>query len=113
MRPAECSGGRAHALRAFSFRRCCRPSRGGRWRPYGSAPGIPGQPFFLYLALTAPHTPWLPQAEFRGKSKAGDYGDFVAQVDDTVGQVMRVLEQTGLADNTLLILPATMARIGR
>jgi arylsulfatase A-like enzyme len=63
----------------------------------------PGQPFFLYLALTAPHTPWLPQAEFRGRSKAGDYGDFVAQVDDTLGQVMRALDQTGLADNTLLI----------
>ena len=64
----------------------------------------PGQPFFLYLALSAPHTPWLPLPEFRGKSKAGDYGDFVAQVDDTVGQVMRVLDQTGLADNTLLIV---------
>ena len=64
----------------------------------------PGQPFFLYLALTAPHTPWLPLPEFRGKSKAGDYGDFVAQVDDTVGQVMRALDQTGLADNTLLIV---------
>jgi len=64
----------------------------------------PGQPFFLYLALSAPHTPWLPLPEFHGKSKAGDYGDFVAQVDDTVGQVMRVLDQTGLADNTLLIV---------
>ena len=62
------------------------------------------KPFFLYLALTAPHTPWLPVPEFRGKSQAGDYGDFVAQVDGTVGQVMRALEHTGLADNTLLIV---------
>ncbi len=63
----------------------------------------PSQPFFLYLPLTGPHTPWLPMGKFRGSSKAGDYGDFVAQVDDTLGQVMRALGEAGLADNTLLI----------
>lgn len=63
----------------------------------------PAQPFFLYFALTAPHTPWLPAAPFRRRSRAGDYGDFVAQVDDTLGQVMRALEHSGLAGNTLLI----------
>jgi arylsulfatase A-like enzyme len=61
------------------------------------------QPFFLYLPLTGPHTPWLPTRKFRGSSNAGDYGDFVAQVDDAVGQVMRALDGTGLAENTLLI----------
>ncbi len=61
-------------------------------------------PFFLYLPLAAPHTPWLPTGGFRGRSKAGDYGDFVTQVDDTVGQVMRALEEKGLASNTLLIM---------
>lgn len=61
------------------------------------------QPFFLYLALTAPHTPWLPTNQFRGRSKAGDYGDFVAQVDDTLGRVMRALDNAGLSGNTLLI----------
>jgi arylsulfatase A-like enzyme len=64
----------------------------------------PGQPFFLYVALTAPHTPWLPLPEFRGKSKAGDYGDFVAQVDRTFGRILQTLDETGLADNTLLIV---------
>jgi arylsulfatase A-like enzyme len=64
----------------------------------------PAEPFFLYLALTAPHTPWLPRAEFRGKSSAGDYGDFVAQVDDTFGRVASALDETGLAENTLLIV---------
>ncbi len=61
------------------------------------------QPFFLYLPLNAPHTPWLATGKFRGSSKAGDYGDFVAQVDDTLGQVMRALDDAGLANNTLLI----------
>jgi arylsulfatase A-like enzyme len=61
------------------------------------------KPFFLYFALTAPHTPWMPSDEFRGKSGAGYYGDFVAQVDATVGRVMQALEQARLTDNTLLL----------
>ena len=60
-------------------------------------------PFLLYLALTAPHTPWLPAAEFEGKSKAGEYGDFMAQVDHTVGQVVQTLETLELIDNTIVI----------
>jgi arylsulfatase A-like enzyme len=63
----------------------------------------PGQPFFLYLALTAPHTPWLPSSSFRGVSKAGDYGDFVAETDDVLGSVVHALDQHGLARNTLII----------
>jgi arylsulfatase A-like enzyme len=61
-------------------------------------------PFFLYLPLTAPHDPWVPTAEFRGRSAAGDYGDFVAQVDDAVGRVMLALERRGFATNTLLMV---------
>ena len=41
----------------------------------------PAKPFFLYFALTAPHTPWLPLPGFQGKSQAGDYGDFEMWVD--------------------------------
>lgn len=62
-----------------------------------------GKPFFLYVALTAPHTPWLPLEKFRGKSKVGMYGDFTMQVDETVGQVMQTLEKNRLTDNTLFI----------
>jgi arylsulfatase A-like enzyme len=61
------------------------------------------RPFFLYLPLSAPHTPWLPVEEFRGKSKAGPYGDFVAQVDATLGRVMKALDDGKLADTTLLV----------
>jgi arylsulfatase A len=59
-------------------------------------------PFFLYLPLNAPHTPWMPLGENRGRSKAGYYGDFVVQVDDTVGRVVKALDEAKLADNTLL-----------
>jgi len=63
----------------------------------------PPQPFFLYLALTAPHTPWVPKPEFQGRSKAGIYGDFVAQVDATLGRVLQALDETKLAENTLVV----------
>jgi arylsulfatase A len=61
------------------------------------------KPFFLYLPLTAPHTPWMPTAEFRGKTGVDYYGDFVAQVDDTVGRVLKALDESGLTSNTLVI----------
>ena len=61
------------------------------------------QPFFLYFPLTAPHLPLVPNVEFRGMSAAGEYGDFVVEVDATVGAVLDALDRTGLADNTLVI----------
>jgi len=61
-------------------------------------------PFFLYLALPSPHTPWVPLPEFRGTSQAGVYGDFVAEVDWAVGRVLAALERTGRAHRTLLIV---------
>jgi arylsulfatase A-like enzyme len=61
------------------------------------------QPFFLYMPLTAPHTPWLPAERFRGKSNAGNYGDFVAHVDDVVGQVVQQLDDMGIKEQTLIV----------
>lgn len=63
----------------------------------------PNQPFFLYAALPSPHTPWLPLPEYRGKSRAGRYGDYVAEVDAMLGRIMDALKETGLEDNTLLV----------
>jgi len=63
----------------------------------------PDQPFFLYFPLTAPHTPIAPAAEFKGKSRAGDYGDYVVEVDWAVGEVLKALEHNGLSENTLVI----------
>ncbi|WP_430817486.1 sulfatase family protein [Carboxylicivirga sp. RSCT41] len=61
------------------------------------------QPFFLYFPLTSPHTPWFPAEEFKGRSEAGVYGDFVCMTDAVIGQIMKALELKGIADNTLLI----------
>ena len=60
-------------------------------------------PFFLYFPLTAPHKPTQPHARFRGSTDLGEYGDFVVQVDWTVGRVLGTLEEVGAADNTLVI----------
>jgi len=63
-----------------------------------------GKPFFLYLALTAPHKPVMPAKRFRGKSGLGAYGDFILAVDDAVGRVLKTLDAAGVADDTLVIL---------
>lgn len=61
------------------------------------------QPFFLYMPLTAPHTPWLPADKFKGVSGAGDYGDFVVHVDDVVGQVTSLIDSLGIKEKTLIV----------
>ena len=104
-----------------------REHRGAFWRAGAIAPGFkheevlptlakrasewirdharraPRQPFFLYLPLASPHTPWLASAKFQGKSQAGHYGDFVAMTDDAVGQVLAALK---LADRVSVNLEA-------
>ncbi len=64
----------------------------------------PEQPFFLYFPLTAPHLPYVPCKEFIGTSEAGAYGDFVNQVDHTVGLLLELLDSLRISDNTLLIV---------
>ena len=62
------------------------------------------QPFFLYLPLSAPHSPHLPPELVRGASAAGPRGDQVALVDWCVGRVAEALQRGGVADDTLLIV---------
>lgn len=61
------------------------------------------QPFFIYHSIPAPHAPWLPVPQFKGKSGAGQYGDYVMTVDAIVGQFLEMLEKHRLAENTLVI----------
>ena len=60
-------------------------------------------PFFLYLPLAAPHTPWVPMAKDLQKSNAGVYGAFVQMIDDQIGQLLRYLDDQGLAQETLVV----------
>lgn len=93
--------------------------RGVFWRPGPIAPGFRieqvlstfaskavdflrkdhTRPWFLYLPLNAPHTPWVPLPQYAGRSRAGLYGDFVAMVDDLTGRVLDAVRDP----NTLVI----------
>ncbi|MBX2852663.1 MAG: arylsulfatase [Phycisphaeraceae bacterium] len=63
-------------------------------------------PFFLYLPLSAPHTPIVPIKPWLGSSILGQYGDFVMQTDGTVVRVLEALDRNRLTDNTLVIFTA-------
>ena len=60
-------------------------------------------PFFLYLALPSPHTPILPTKEWQGKSGLNPYGDFVMMIDAYMGQLEKVIKETGIEENTIVI----------
>ncbi|MGH7943884.1 MAG: sulfatase family protein [Opitutaceae bacterium] len=61
------------------------------------------RPFFLYLPHTAVHFPLYPSKDFRGKSPNGLLGDWVEEVDWSVGQVLGAVRELGLAEKTLVI----------
>lgn len=61
------------------------------------------RPFFLYLAHAMPHKPLAVSEKFHGKSGAGLYGDAVAELDWSVGQVMAKLRELGLDERTLVV----------
>ncbi|MCB1225116.1 MAG: sulfatase [Verrucomicrobiales bacterium] len=61
------------------------------------------RPFFLYFPHTAVHTPIEPGAKFAGRSANGRFGDWVEEVDWSVGQVLETLRELELAEDTLVI----------
>lgn len=61
------------------------------------------QPFFLYLAHPMPHLPVEPSADFRGKSRAGRYGDVVEEIDWSVGELLRTLEELEIGQRTIVV----------
>jgi len=60
------------------------------------------KPFFIYLPYTSPHKPVIPIDQFRGKSGAGSYGDFMMETDWHIGRILDYLDENNLADNTLV-----------
>lgn len=61
------------------------------------------KPFFLYLATTNIHHPFTPHKRFQGTSDCGLYGDFVHELDWIVGEVLKTLDEMGVAKNTMVI----------
>lgn len=60
------------------------------------------QPFFVYFAPNAVHEPVAPNARYTG-SRYGKYGDFISELDGSVGQILATLDRLKLADNTIVI----------
>lgn len=60
-------------------------------------------PFFLYLAYNAVHSPIIPSEAFVGTSKGSLYGDSVMELDYYVGKLMKALNEKGLDENTIVI----------
>jgi arylsulfatase A len=62
------------------------------------------KPFFLYFTPVTVHEPVTPSSLAKGSSKAGPYGDWIHELDWSVGKVLDALERKGFVTNTLVIL---------
>ncbi|WP_372845912.1 sulfatase [Pontiella sp.] len=63
-------------------------------------------PFFIYFAHHIAHDPILPSSEFKGtsgKQGGGIFGDFVKELDHSVGRVLDAVEAAGIGDHTLIV----------
>lgn len=60
------------------------------------------RPFLFYLAYNMPHLPIHTTKEFRGRSRAGRYGDVIETIDWSVGKILEHLEREGEAENTIV-----------
>jgi arylsulfatase A-like enzyme len=71
-----------------------------------------GNPFFLYLPFSMGHAPNLPSAEFRGKSRIGNYGDKMMEGDYHVGQILDTLKELALDDSTIVVFASDNGPFG-
>lgn len=60
-------------------------------------------PFFLFFASHDNHVPRIPHERFQGITPHGFRTDSVVQLDWCVGELMKTVDQLGLADNTLFV----------
>lgn len=63
----------------------------------------PKRPFFLYLALGSPHHGMAVPERLKGRSGDGVRGDRILWADESVGRMMSLLEQQGIANDTLVV----------
>lgn len=61
------------------------------------------RPFFLYLAHAMPHKPLAASKGFYKQTGTGLYGDVIAEIDWSVGQILSTLRATKLDRNTLVV----------
>ena len=59
--------------------------------------------FYLYVAHPMPHVPIYVSEKFRGSSDRGLYGDVIQELDWSVGEIIKRLEELNILDETLVI----------
>ncbi|EHB03941.1 Steryl-sulfatase [Heterocephalus glaber] len=62
----------------------------------------PKKPFLLFLSYLHVHTALFSSKDFANKSRHGPYGDTTEELDWSVGQVLNVLDELGLSNDTLV-----------
>src|SRR5438876_6911237 len=61
------------------------------------------RPFFLYVPHSMPHVPLHVSDKFKGTTERGLFGDVIAEIDWSVGQILGALKQHGLDEKTLVL----------
>jgi arylsulfatase A-like enzyme len=79
------------------------PALGDRAAAFIQEAAAGDEPFLLFLPLTSPHTPLSVNEEWKGKSGLNPYADFVMETDAVIGRVLAALEQSGAAEDTLVV----------
>lgn len=62
-----------------------------------------GKPFYMYLPCTQVHIPPIPDPEYAGKTKRGNWADLLTQMDDFTGMILDKLDELGLAEDTIVV----------
>ncbi|HJX27044.1 MAG TPA: sulfatase-like hydrolase/transferase [Thermoanaerobaculia bacterium] len=62
------------------------------------------KPFFLFLHLYEPHTPYAPPEPFAARYRASPYDGEIAEADAVVGQILDELKERGLYDKSIIVL---------
>jgi arylsulfatase A-like enzyme len=62
-----------------------------------------GKPFYVYLPLTQVHIPPIPDPEYAGRTKRGNFADLLVQMDDFTGVILDKLDQLGVAEDTVVV----------
>jgi len=61
------------------------------------------KPFFLYFATHSIHEPRIPNPRFNGSSECGVYGDVIQELDWSVGEILKTVEEMNIRKNTLIV----------
>jgi arylsulfatase len=62
-----------------------------------------GKPFYMYLPYTQVHIPTIPDPEYAGKTKRGNWADILTQMDDFTGRILDELDSLGLSEDTIVV----------